>query len=73
MGSLEPMPVSSDFLPSVKKYTAEIHTRLLMEHLHAVDKLDACIALNQEYAQELRSLRAENVQLCTKLAKRPPE
>ena len=61
-------PLSSDFFPSAQKFTAEIHSRLPAQHLRIADELESCVAANQEYATELRSLLAENAKLRAKLA-----
>jgi hypothetical protein len=61
---------SSDFDSAVQRFASDIHSQLPAQHHRAVEELESCIAANHEYAKDLRALRAENLQLRARLARR---
>jgi hypothetical protein len=63
-------PSSSDFDSAVQRFASEIHSQLPAQRLRTAEELESCIAANHEYAKDLRALRAENLQLKERLARR---
>ena len=61
---------SRDFDSAVQRFASDIHSQLPAQHHRAVEELESCIAANHEYAKDLRALRAENLQLRARLARR---
>jgi hypothetical protein len=61
---------SSDFDSAVQRFASEIHSQLPAQRLRTAEELESCIAANHEYAKDLRALRAENLQLKERLARR---
>jgi hypothetical protein len=53
-------PDSEDILSSVESFASSVASRLPDQHLRAVEERDEYRIANQEYADELRALRAEH-------------